>query len=139
LGRCWNIGLALSRDQRILAGLANPQSIVIHELDTDAVQSLPMMSHPVSALSFSPDGSRLFVVMEAATGDPRRLAVVERESGRIIPLPTPKKHAAPKCPVDWVKPEAVGFAKEGGVWTMDLNSLEFEMDALTMEETEQVK
>jgi ketosteroid isomerase-like protein len=140
LGRMLEHGLALSKDQKFLAGLANPQSIVIHELHTDAVQSLPMLPHPVSALSFSPDGLRLFVVMEAATDGPRRLAVVERESGRIIPLPTPKKHAVPKCPVDWVKPEAVGFVTEGsGVWTLDLKSLEFEMDVLTGEETEQVK
>jgi ketosteroid isomerase-like protein len=139
LGSMLEYGLALSKDQKFLAGLANPQSIVIHELDTDAVQSLPMMPHPVSAVSFSPDGLRLFVVMEAATDGPRRLAVVERGSGRIIPLPTPKKHAVPKGAMDWVKPEWVGFDVGGLVWTLNLSSLEFEMDALTAEETERVR
>lgn len=144
LGRMQEAPIAFSREQQFLAGLDNPKSLVIHELDTDRVESFPNLPEPVVQVSFSPDAKRLFLVTSPPSNGPLRLAVLERDTKRYIPLPQPKRHAVPHCPVSWIKDELVAFPlkdgpPQGGVWTLNLRSLEFEQDALGEAEIQQAR
>ena len=63
-------GLALSRTGSLLAGLDTDGRIVVHDLESEEVRRISGIPYPVRDMAFSPDGERLFVVMQ---GQPLRV------------------------------------------------------------------
>lgn len=117
-------GVAFSSDGRFVASGGDSRDIVVRDLHSEDVRHVGTLPYPMRSLSFSPDGQRLFVVME---GDPRRVGVADLKSGRFIPLPQPKKHAVPEGQAVWWRETSVLFEwKKESMLALDLDTLEFD-------------
>ncbi len=116
--------LSFTKDERLLIGLEVDGRILVQDLDTHDQWRMPTLPYPVLQVSCSPDGQRLFVVMNA---DPRRVGVVTITSGVFIPLPQPRKHAVPDCRISWWKDQGVVFLTDPkSPLMLDLETLEFD-------------
>ena len=124
--------LSFTKDERLLIGLDVDGRILVQDLDTHDRWRMPTLPYPVSQVSCSPDGQRLFVVLNA---DPRRVGVVTINTGVFTPLPQPRKHAVPDCRISWWKDQGVVFLTDPKSPLMfDLETLEFDPAKLTAEE-----
>lgn len=123
-----------SGDQRFLAWVESDSSVVVYDLESEGVRRITGIPDSVQELSFSPDGDRLFMVMQ---GQPPRVGVGFLKNDRFVRLPQPKKHAVPIGRVSWWKEEEVVFLPNSGpTAVLNLNSLEMDETGFSPDELE---
>jgi hypothetical protein len=130
-------GVAFSKDQRFLAWGESNSTIVVHDLESEDVRRISGIPYPVRDMAFSPDGERLFVIMQ---GQPLRVGVGFLKDRRFVLLPQPKKLSVPEGSVSWWKEKEVVFVPPGGpIRVLNLDTLVVDSKGLAPTELAEIK